>query len=75
MWMKVTFLPYTPLIATAIILMGLCLIGALKGMKTITMAAGILLPLVVLLGFYVAIVNAEHKDYNLLFPLLEFGWS
>ncbi|WP_059041143.1 endospore germination permease [Paenibacillus rubinfantis] len=75
MWMKVTFLPYTPLIATSIILMALCLIGALKGMKAITLTSAILLPLVVILGFYVAIVNVEHKDYHLLFPLFEFGWS
>ncbi|MGP0586525.1 GerAB/ArcD/ProY family transporter [Paenibacillus timonensis] len=51
MWMKVTFLPYTPVLATSLILMLLCFSGALKGMKTIAIASGILLPLVVLLGF------------------------
>ncbi|EOS58684.1 endospore germination permease [Paenibacillus barengoltzii] len=74
MWMKLTFLPYTPVLASSLILMLLCLIGALKGMKTIAVTSGILLPLVVLLGFYVAIVNIEFKDYSLLFPLLEQGW-
>ncbi|MBW4841307.1 MAG: endospore germination permease [Paenibacillaceae bacterium] len=75
MWMKVTFLPYTPVLATSLVLMLLCLGGALKGMKTIAITSGILLPLVVLLGFYVAIVNVEFKDYSLLFPLLEQGWD
>ncbi|MNM67453.1 Spore germination protein [compost metagenome] len=75
MWMKVTFLPYTPVLATSLILILLCFIGALKGMKTIAIASGILLPLVVLLGFYVAIVNIEYKDYSLLFPLFEQGWN
>lgn len=75
MWMKVTFLPYTPVLATSLILMLLCLAGALQGMKTIAITSGILLPLVILLGFYVAIVNVEYKDYSLLFPLLEQGWS
>ncbi|WP_339300141.1 endospore germination permease [Paenibacillus sp. FSL K6-2441] len=74
MWMKVTFLPYTPVLASSLILMLLCFVGALKGMKTIAVTSGILLPLVVLLGFYVAIVNVEFKDYSLLFPLLEQGW-
>lgn len=75
MWMKVTFLPYTPVLATSLILTLLCLVGALKGMKTIAITSGILLPFVVLLGFYVAIVNVELKDYSLLFPLLEHGWT
>ncbi|MGG6310239.1 GerAB/ArcD/ProY family transporter [Paenibacillus macerans] len=74
MWMKVTFLPYTPILATSTVLMLLCLAGALKGMKTIAITSGILLPFVVLLGFYVAIVNVEFKDYSLLFPVFEHGW-
>ncbi|WP_178023738.1 endospore germination permease [uncultured Paenibacillus sp.] len=75
MWMKVTFLPSTPVFATSLILVFLCLIGALKGMKTIAITSGILLPLVVLLGVYVALVNVEYKDYSLLFPLFEQGWN
>lgn len=75
MWMKVTFLPSTPVLATSLILMLLCLIGALKGMRTIAVTSGILLPLVVLLGIYVALVNVEYKDYSLLFPLFEQGWN
>ncbi|WP_068783429.1 GerAB/ArcD/ProY family transporter [Paenibacillus phocaensis] len=73
MWMKVTFLPYTPVLATSLILTLLCLVGALKGMKTIAITSGILLPFVVLLGFYVAIVNVELKDYSLLFPFWSTG--
>lgn len=74
-WTKNTFLPYTPTWATLIVLLGLCLAGATLGIKTIAVASGLLLPLVVVLGFYVGIANVEFKDYSLLFPILEFGWG
>ncbi|MNJ30033.1 GerAB/ArcD/ProY family transporter [Paenibacillus bouchesdurhonensis] len=75
MWTKVTFLPYTPMIVTAAGLVLVCLIAARLGVNSMAYASGILLPLVVLLGFYVAIVNVQFKDYHQLFPLLENGWG
>ncbi|MNJ46207.1 Spore germination protein [compost metagenome] len=75
MWTKVTFLPYTPMIATAVGLMLICLLAARLGVNSMAYASGILLPLVVILGFYVGFVNVQFKDYNQLFPLLENGWA
>lgn len=75
MWTKITFLPLTPLIWTVACLMLLCFFGALKGIKALGLTSGILLPLVVLLGFYVAIANIHFKDYHELLPILENGWG
>lgn len=74
-WTKTTFLPYTPTWATLIALVALCFAGAVLGIRTIAVASGLLLPLVVILGFYVAIANVDLKDYSQLFPLFEFGWG
>ncbi len=75
MWTKVTFLPYTPMIITAAVLMLICLIAAQLGVNSMAYASGVLLPFVVLLGFYVATVNVQYKDYHQLLPLLEHGWA
>ncbi|MCP1136081.1 endospore germination permease [Paenibacillus polysaccharolyticus] len=74
-WAKTNYLTETPVIATTIALMALCGYAAYKGMRSLAFTAGLILPLVVLLGFYVAIVNSQYKDYNRLLPVLEHGWS
>ncbi|WP_028988274.1 endospore germination permease [Thermicanus aegyptius] len=43
------------------------------GLTTITITNIILLPVIILLGFFVATGNVPNKDYSLLFPLLENG--
>lgn len=74
MWTKVSFMPYTPVIVTSLILIILCVIVSKSGIRSIAFTAGLLLPLVVILGFYVGTVNIEYKDYNQLFPIFENGW-
>lgn len=74
MWTKVSFMPYTPVIVTSSTLMILCFSASKAGIRSITFTAGLLLPLVIILGFYVGIVNIEHKDYNQLLPVFENGW-
>ncbi|WP_145410032.1 GerAB/ArcD/ProY family transporter [Paenibacillus xylanexedens] len=74
-WTKTNYLQDTPVIATTIALMAVCGYTAYKGIRTLAFTAGLLLPLVVLLGFYVAIVNMQYKDYSRLLPVLEHGWS
>lgn len=73
-WAKTNYLQDTPVIATSIALMAACGYTAYKGMRAMAFTAGLLLPLVVLLGFYVSIVNMQYKDYSRLLPLLENGW-
>lgn len=74
-WAKTNYLPDTPVIATSIALMAVCGYTAYKGMRSLAFTAGLLLPVVVLLGFYVAIVNIQYKDYSRLLPVLEHGWT
>ncbi|PYY31444.1 GerAB/ArcD/ProY family transporter [Paenibacillus illinoisensis] len=73
-WAKTSYLTETPILATSIALMSLCAYAAYKGIRSLAFTAGLVLPLVVLLGFYVAIVNTPYKDYSRLLPVLEQGW-
>ncbi|MEW4430613.1 endospore germination permease [Paenibacillus pabuli] len=73
-WAKTSYLTETPILATSIALMSLCAYAAYKGIRSLAFTAGLVLPLVVLLGFYVAIVNTQYKDYSRLLPVLEQGW-
>lgn len=72
-WTKSTYLLQTPVLVTSIFLITLCLITAVSGMTTIGITAGILLPVVIMLGIFVATVNVKYKDYSFLFPILEDG--
>ncbi|MGN7166096.1 GerAB/ArcD/ProY family transporter [Paenibacillus cellulositrophicus] len=74
-WAKITFLPATPLFATTVILTVLCLYAAMMGFKPIAISAGILLPFVILLGFFIMFVNFQNKDYSQLLPILSRGWG
>lgn len=74
MWTKVSFMPNTPTIITSFVLIIICVFVTKSGIRSIAFTSGLLLPLVVILGFYVATVNIEYKDYNQLFPVFENGW-
>ncbi|OUM94168.1 MAG: hypothetical protein A9Z00_00660 [Thermobacillus sp. ZCTH02-B1] len=73
-WAKVSYLPGTPKIvitaAFAIVIAAL----AGSGLRSIAIANGILLPIVIVLGVFVMSANLPHKDYRLLFPLFEDGY-
>ncbi|MGF9905739.1 GerAB/ArcD/ProY family transporter [Brevibacillus porteri] len=72
-WTTVNYLPRTPEWVTAFALMGLCVLAAIGGMTSVGITAGILLPVVVLLGFFIAFGNIPKKDYSLLLPLFQNG--
>lgn len=74
-WTKSTYMIQTPIIATALVLLVLCLVSANHGIKTIGVSAGILLPFVVLLGIFVSLANLKVKNYNYLLPILEDGFQ
>ncbi|KZE45396.1 endospore germination permease [Rossellomorea marisflavi] len=58
------------------LLMGVsCFIFTWAGVKYMAVAAGLLLPIVMLLGIFIAITNTDMKDFSLLFPILSEGWS
>lgn len=65
----------TPKYVLFTILIILCLLAALSGIKAITIASGVLFPIVCFLGFFIMIANFKFKDYSLLFPVFEEGWA
>lgn len=74
-WTVTNYLPATPKLVLITVLTLVCQYAAKIGIRAITIASGILLPTVVLLGFFVAISNVPEKNYQLLKPYLEHGWQ
>lgn len=74
-WTKSTYLLQTPVVATSLILVLLCLVTARQGLRTVGISAGILLPIVVLLGIFVSVANFKVKNYHYLMPVLEHGFT
>ncbi|QHW29540.1 endospore germination permease [Paenibacillus rhizovicinus] len=74
-WNATNYLPATSGMVLVLALATICLILALWGLRTIAITAGILLPLVCVLGVFVSVFNVPQKDHRLLFPVLETGWA
>ncbi|WP_426448728.1 endospore germination permease [Paenibacillus sp. S-38] len=72
-WAASSYLPETPVLSLAVLLLLLCFVAARSGVMCIAIMTGILLPLIVILGWFVAFGNIPNKDYSLLFPLMEEG--
>jgi spore germination protein KB len=49
--------------------------SAYSGLKSIVYVSAILLPIVWILGIFVALSTIEAKDYSYLFPVLVDGYS
>ncbi|MEK4683920.1 endospore germination permease [Bacillus sp. FSL W7-1294] len=67
------YLPETPRILLGTVLSIICFYNIQRGIQSIALTTGILLPVVFMLGFFVMIANFPHKDYSLLKPILEHG--
>ncbi|HHY22526.1 MAG TPA: endospore germination permease, partial [Bacilli bacterium] len=74
-WTLVTYLPETPSIIIILIFSLACLLLSITNIETIAIVNGILLPLVIIFGIFVALGNIPNKDYILLFPILEHGFE
>lgn len=74
-WSIDTFLPRTPSIVLSLTLLLVCFLTALAGIRSIAILSGILLPVVLFLGYFVATVNMKEKDFRLLLPILEDGFQ
>lgn len=72
-WSTDSFLPRTPQIVSALLLLIVCFLTALVGIKSIAILSGILLPVVLFLGYFVGFVNMKEKEYRFLLPVLEDG--
>lgn len=73
-WLSAYFLAEAPIIMINIVLIIVCCIVTLSGVKTMAIASGLLLPIVVLLGLFIALTNTSFKDPSLLFPVLTDGY-
>lgn len=74
-WIRVTYLPSTPKTVISLTIMLLCVYVANNGIRSIAIISGILLPIVWVLGHFVAVSNLQYKDYSLLTPLFVDGYT
>jgi spore germination protein (amino acid permease) len=74
-WANITYLPTTPRIVITSTFALLCFYAANSGITAIAITNGILLPLVVVFGWFVALSNIPNKNYALLYPVFEHGWE
>lgn len=72
-WTITNYLPETPVIPLALAFLLCIYYAAYYGLRTIAIISGILLPIVIMLGIFVASANVPHKDYSLLKPIMEYG--
>ncbi|CAN7512449.1 endospore germination permease [Peribacillus frigoritolerans] len=74
-WTKVSYLPITPPILEIILFTGLCFFLASTNIQTIVITNTFVLTAVIVFGIFVAIANTQFKDFSLLKPIMENGWS
>lgn len=75
LWINSTFLVRTPMLPLLIIYTILIVYLASSNIKTITIVNTFVLIGVLVLGFFVAFVNIQVKDYRLLRPFFEHGFE
>ncbi|SDD25946.1 spore germination protein (amino acid permease) [Paenibacillus sp. UNCCL117] len=73
-WAKDSYLPETPLFVLCVLLLLICFFAARSGFAAIAILTGILLPFIVVFGFFIGIGNGPNKDYSFLFPIWEKGY-
>ncbi|MEH7438682.1 endospore germination permease [Neobacillus drentensis] len=69
------YLELTPKIVVITTILLVCFYNSYKGIRSIGLISGILLPAIVIFGFFVMTANMENKDYSLLKPYLENGYT
>ncbi|MFC4410352.1 endospore germination permease [Chungangia koreensis] len=73
-WVNTMFLPRSSFLLLLIIFIILCILLAMTNIQTIVILNVFVLFFVVVFGFFVAFVNIQVKDYELLRPFLEHGF-
>lgn len=73
-WLNAYFLSDASITMINFIMILVCFIVTLGGIKYMAITSGFLLPLVMLFGIFIAITNTSIKDPSLLFPLLSEGY-
>lgn len=73
LWISSTFLNYTPQIILLVVYIIVCFLLVSTNIQTIVTTNAFILFIIIVFGYYVAIVNMQVKNYQLLFPLFEHG--
>ncbi|MFJ5789059.1 endospore germination permease [Lysinibacillus sp. NPDC097162] len=74
-WVNTTFLPRTPRLILLAIYVVLCILLVTTSLQTIVIVNVFVLLAVVVFGFFVAFTNLQVKDYDLLRPFFEHGFT
>lgn len=72
-WLNAYFLADYSIFIINCILVLVCFLVTLSGIKSMAISSGFLLPIVVILGIFIAITNTTLKDPSLLFPVFTEG--
>jgi len=73
-WTVSNYLPTTPQTVIIIVLIIVCHYAAKHGITAIAIGSGVLLPTVIVLGYFVSIANIREKEWLFLLPVFENGW-
>ncbi|MDT9024078.1 endospore germination permease [Rossellomorea yichunensis] len=74
-WLSAYFLADVPSLLVVGSIFLICFLISWSGIKHMAIASGILLPLVMLFGFFIAFTNTNMKDPSLLFPIFSNGYE
>ncbi|MCP3740002.1 GerAB/ArcD/ProY family transporter [Rossellomorea sp. BNER] len=75
-WTHETYLPNTPMLVVGFAILAISIYISYGKLNVIAICAGVLLPLVVIFGIFVAIGTIPDKNYALVTPVLvENGWQ
>ncbi|MEH7380449.1 endospore germination permease [Bacillus sp. JJ1533] len=72
---NIYFLPRTPSMVVMLPFLLICIWSAYSGLKSIVSVSAVLLPIVWILGIFVAWFTLNEKDYSYLFPVLVDGYQ
>ncbi|WP_241494456.1 GerAB/ArcD/ProY family transporter [Bacillus coahuilensis] len=73
LWLNAYFLSDSSILMITCLLIFSCLLFTLAGVKHMAISSGFLLPLVMIFGIGIALVNTNIKDPSLLFPVFSYG--
>lgn len=74
-WTHITYLNRTPPFILYALFLFICWYIGKTSIRTIAIANAILLPIIIVLGFFVSYSNMKMKDYSLLTPILADGFK
>jgi spore germination protein KB len=74
-WAKTNYTFEIPNLVVVSLFTLICLYASIKGIRTISTVAFLILPFVILFGLVVGLGNIPNKNFELLFPIFENGYK